>query len=97
MTGASKALEARFELAGYANFFLSATVVTTKELGLLQTCDYRTLLCIVVLRGTGGLGAWRTAVADITAGRGYATTPSQPRTCQALGRADHSGNNAANA
>ena len=65
MKGASKALEARLELAGHANFFPSAPLVHTKEWDLLQTYDHRTLMCTVALRGTGGV--WRTAVADITA------------------------------
>ena len=62
--GASKALEARLELAGHANYFPSVPIVTTKEWDLLQTYDHRTLMCTVALRGTGGV--WRTAVADIT-------------------------------
>ena len=65
MKGASKPLEARLELAGHANLFPSAPVVTTKEWDLLQTYDHRTLMCTVALCGTGGV--WRTAVADITA------------------------------
>ena len=36
MKGASKALEARLELAGHANVFPSAPVVATKEWDLLQ-------------------------------------------------------------
>ena len=63
--GASKALEASLELAGHAKFFPSAPVVTTKEWDLLQTYDHCTLICTVVLCRAGG--AWRTAVADITA------------------------------
>ena len=65
MKGASKALEARLELAGHANFFPSAPVVNTKDWDLLQTYDHRTLLCSVALHGSGGV--WRSAVADITA------------------------------
>ena len=65
MKGASKALEARLELAGHANFFPSAPVVATKEWDLLQTYDHRTLICTVALRGTSGV--WRSAVAEITA------------------------------
>ena len=65
MKGASKALEARLELAGHANFFPSAPVVNTKDWDLLQTYDHRTLLCTVALHGSGGV--WRSAVADITA------------------------------
>lgn len=65
MKGASKALEARLELAGHANFFPSEPVVTTKEWDLLQTYNHRTLLCTVALQGSGGV--WRSAVAAITA------------------------------
>ena len=65
MKGASKALEARLELAGHANFFPSAPDVNTKDWDLLQTYDHRTLLCSVALHGSGGV--WRSAVADITA------------------------------
>ena len=65
MKGASKALEARLELASHANFFPSDPVVNTKDWDLLQTYDHRTLLCSVALHGSGGV--WRSAVADITA------------------------------
>ena len=83
--GASKALEARLELAGHADFFPSAAagsvpVAATKEWDLLQTFDHRTLLCTVVRRGSGT--AWRTAVADITAEvDDMQQLISQPRKC----------------
>ena len=57
--GASKALEARLELAGHANVFPSAPVVATKEWDLLQTYNHSILIpvCTVALRCIGGV--WR--------------------------------------
>ena len=54
-------MEAQLELAGHANFFPSEPVVNMKDWDLLQTYDHRTLLCTVVLHGSGGV--WRSTVA----------------------------------
>ena len=65
MVGASKKLQAELAIAGHPNAFPSTPKTTTAEWDLLQTFDYRTLLCTQVLKGNTAV--WQSAVADITA------------------------------
>jgi hypothetical protein len=63
MKGASKQLEADLTLLGHPNQFPSVPIATSKDWDLLQTLDYRTLLCVQVYEGNSG--AWNTAVAAV--------------------------------
>ena len=64
MVGASKKLEATLAMSGHPNAFPSEPKATTLEWDLLQTFDYRTLLCTQVLKGNAAV--WQGAVTDIT-------------------------------
>ena len=61
--GASKEMAAKMELDGRPNLFPSTPVATTAEWDLLQTLDYRTLLCCNVHKCNAA--TWNSAIAAI--------------------------------